>query len=67
MSRLLVPIAALGAVCVLSGCGREATPTAPSGSTSFLVGTWRGTVTIQVDPRSPNPPPPTSGDMTWTF
>jgi hypothetical protein len=67
MSRLLVSTAALGAVCVLSGCGREATPTGPSGGTSFLVGTWRGTVTIQVDPRSPNPPPATSGDMTWTF
>jgi hypothetical protein len=24
-------------------------------------------VTIQVDPRSPNPPPPTSGEITWTF
>jgi hypothetical protein len=22
---------------------------------------------LQVDPRSPNPPPQTSGDMTWTF
>ena len=41
-----------------SGCGREATPTGPSGPTSFLVGTWRGTVTIQVNPGEPNPPPP---------
>jgi hypothetical protein len=59
--------AALVAACAFSGCGREASPTGPSGATSFLVGTWRGTVTIQVDPRSPTPPPATSGDMTWTF
>lgn len=67
MSRLPVSTAALVAVRALAGCGREATPTGPSGPTSFLVGTWRCTVTIQVDPRSPNPPPPTSGEMTWTF
>src|SRR5689334_12247749 len=67
MTRLPVSAAALVAVCALAGCGREATPTGPSGPTSFLVGTWRGTVIIQVDPRSPNPAPPTTGDMTWTF
>jgi hypothetical protein len=50
-----------------SSCGREGTPTAPSGPTSFLTGTWRGTVTIQVNPGDPNPPAPMSGDMTWTF
>ena len=53
-----------GALC---GCGRESTPTGPSGPTSFLAGTWRGTVTIQVSPRDPNPPAPTTGEMTWTF
>ena len=51
----------------LSSCGREGTPTGPSGPTSFLTGTWRGTVTIQVNPGDPNPPAPMSGDMTWTF
>ena len=51
----------------LASCGREATPTGPSGETSFLSGTWRGTVTIQVNPGDPNPPAPTSGEMTWTF
>jgi len=51
----------------LSACGRESTPTSPSGPTSFLAGTWRGTVAIQVNPRDPNPAPPTSGEMTWTF
>lgn len=54
-------------VGTLAGCGRESTPTAPTGPTSFLTGTWRGTVTIQVNPGDPNPPPPSSGDMTWTF
>ena len=67
MSRLDVFAAAIVAACVLAGGGKEASPTGPSASTSFLVGTWRGTVTIQVDPRSPNPPPATTGDMTWTF
>ena len=51
----------------LAGCGRESTPTGPSGQTSFLSGTWRGTVTIQVNPGDPNAPPPSTGDMTWTF
>jgi hypothetical protein len=32
--------------------------------TSFLTGTWRGTVTIQINRGDPNAPPPTSGDMT---
>lgn len=54
-------------VAALSGCGRASPPTGPSGQTSFLVGTWRGTVTIQVNTGDPNPPPPSSGDMTWTF
>ncbi len=55
------------AVSTLCGCGREATPTGPSGTTSFLAGTWRGTVTIQINPGEPNAPPPSTGDMTWTF
>jgi hypothetical protein len=67
MSRLPMSALALAAVGTLSACGREATPTSPSGPTSFLVGTWRGTVTLQVNPRDPEPPPPTVGEMTWTF
>ena len=67
MSRLPMSAFALVAAGALSACGREATPTSPSGQTSFLVGTWRGTVTLQVNPRDPEPPPPTTGDMTWTF
>lgn len=67
MSRLRMSALALAAASALSACGREATPTSPSGPASFLVGTWRGTVTLQVNPRDPQPPPPTTGEMTWTF
>ena len=34
---------------------------------SFLVGTWRGTMTIQPDPTVRNLEPPVSGTVTWTF
>jgi len=67
MSRLPLSAIVLVTAGALSGCGRESTPTSASGPTSFLAGTWRGTVTIQVSPRDPNPPPPTTGEMTWTF
>ena len=50
----------------VAACGRESTPTSPS-EQSFLAGTWRGTVTIQINPQAPNPSPPTSGPITWTF
>jgi hypothetical protein len=50
----------------VAACGREATPTSPS-ETSFLSGTWRGTVTIQVNPQAPDASPATSGPITWTF
>src|SRR5688572_29254923 len=63
LGRAALALLALGAV----SCGRESTPTGPSGSTSFLAGTWRGTVTIQVNPAVPNAPPPSSGEMMWTF
>ena len=52
---------------LLSGCGGSSGPTAPSGPTSFLVGTWRGTVTIEVNPGDPNAQPPSSGPTQWTF
>jgi hypothetical protein len=60
-------VTAILVAVALSNCGREGTPTGPSGPTSFLTGTWRGTVTIQVNPGDPNPPAPISGDMRWTF
>src|SRR5262245_64333393 len=67
MTRSAKHVIAFLVVGTLAGCGRESSPTAPSGQTSFLTGTWRGTVTIQVNPGDPNAPPPSSGDMTWTF
>jgi hypothetical protein len=52
----------------LAACGGgSSSPTAPSGQTSFLTGTWRGTLVLQVNPRDPNAPAPTSGTMEWTF
>ncbi|MGH9158369.1 MAG: hypothetical protein ACRD2X_00060 [Vicinamibacteraceae bacterium] len=52
---------------LFAGCGRDESPTSPAAPTSFLVGTWRGTVAIQVNPGDPDAPPPTNGSMTWTF
>ena len=52
----------------LAACGRSSpNPTTPSGPTSFLTGTWTGTVTIEVNSGDPNPPAPSSGPMQWTF
>jgi hypothetical protein len=52
----------------LIACGGDsASPTSPSGQTSFLSGTWRGTVVLQVNPGDPNAPAPSSGTMEWTF
>ena len=65
MSRSFVLLSLIHAV-LLSACGREGLPTAPS-SSSFLTGVWRGTVTVQVNPGDPGAQPPTTGAMTWTF
>jgi hypothetical protein len=65
MTRLRKPALALLAFSAVS-CGRESTPTGPSGQTSFLAGTWSGTVTIQINPAAQNPPP-SSGEIAWTF
>ena len=52
----------------LSACGGgSSSPTAPSGGTSFLMGSWRGNLVLQVNPGDPNAPAPTSGTMEWTF
>ena len=51
-----------------TACGDNApAPTTPSASMSFLAGTWRGTVTIHVNPGAPDAPLSTSGSTTWTF
>ena len=53
---------------LLSACGGSSpSPTGPSAPTTFLSGTWRGTVTIEVNPGDPNALPPSSGAMQWTF
>ena len=53
---------------LLSGCGRSSpNPAGPSAASSFLAGTWRGTVTIEVNPGDPGATPPSSGSMEWTF
>jgi hypothetical protein len=51
-----------------AACGDSGTgPAAPSGPSSFLTGTWQGSVTIQVNPDGSGPQPGTTGTMTWTF
>ena len=53
---------------VLSACGGTSTsPTAPSTPTSFLTGSWSGTVTLIVNPGDPTEQPATSGPTRWTF
>jgi hypothetical protein len=62
-SATLLVLAAL-----TSGCGGGSpASTAPSGSQSFLAGTWLGTVTIQVAPGPSGPQPATVGATTWMF
>lgn len=52
----------------LSACGgTSSNPAGPSLSTPFLVGTWRGTVTLQVNPGDSGAQPPTNGATQWTF
>lgn len=61
----LVPLPEL---ILLVGCGGSApTPTAPTAPTSFLAGTWRGTVTIEVNPGDPSALPESSGAVVWRF
>jgi hypothetical protein len=55
-------------IVALAACGRAApNPAAPSVASSFLTGTWRGTVTIEVNPGDAGAPPPSSGAIEWTF
>lgn len=52
----------------LIGCGDSGSaPTSPTPTQSFLVGTWRGTMTIQPDPTGAQPGAPVSWTVTWTF
>ena len=68
MTRSVAPWLLLLIVVVISACGGASQgPTGPSGSQSFLVGTWQGTVTIQVAPGPSGPQPAIVGATTWTF
>lgn len=68
MTRVALRCGPLPLLLVLTSCGGSAPgPTSPSPATSFLAGTWSGTVTIQVNPGDPNPPAPSAGPMRWTF
>jgi len=68
MTRVALRCGPLPLLLVLTSCGGSAPgPTSPSPPTSFLTGTWSGTVTIQVNPGDPNPPAPSAGPMQWTF
>ena len=61
--RTLLTCVATSVSMVAAACGKEATgPAGPSGATSFLEGTWTGTVTFE---RAGEPP--SSGPLTWTF
>jgi hypothetical protein len=61
-SRAISPYWAVPVLIMLTSCGRESTPTAPSVTRSFLEGSWTGTLTIQPEGRAA-----TSGPTTWTF
>jgi len=53
---------------LLAGCGgSSSSPTTPSAPASFLTGTWRGTLVLQVNPGDPTAPAASSGTMEWTF
>ena len=54
-------LALAASLAVLAGCDSGPAPTTPS-PTSFLAGTWRGTLTIQ-----PSGQAATTGSTTWTF
>ncbi len=63
-NRVILP----SAFVALAACGRSApSPTAPSEPVSFLSGTWRGTLTLEVNPGDPDALPPSSGNTQWTF
>jgi hypothetical protein len=68
MSRVPVWCRPVSLLLVLSGCGGSSpSPTSPSTPSSFLTGSWSGTLTIQVNPGQPSEQPPTSGPTRWTF
>jgi hypothetical protein len=68
MSRVPAWCRPLPIVLVLAGCdGSAPNPAGPSEPSSFLTGTWSGTVTIQVNPGDPTAQPASAGATQWTF
>ena len=66
-ARTMHQVWLLPVLLVLTFCGGGSpSPSGPS-SSSFLTGTWSGTVTIAVNPGDPGAPAPTTGPITWTF
>lgn len=61
-SRFWTTFAPLCVIGLAAGCGSDSGPTAPSTPTSFLAGTWTGTVTIEREGE-----PTVSGPISWTF
>ena len=62
--------------CIVTGVGARGAvfrsllrtgPAEPSAAPSFLAGTWRGTVTIEVNPGEAGGLPATTAATTWTF
>ncbi len=54
--------AAVLSLILTTSCGGNSSPTGPSAETSFLNGTWRGTLTI-----TRTGEPDQTGGTTWTF
>jgi hypothetical protein len=52
---------------LIGACDSALGPAAPSPPQSFLAGTWRGTVAIQVNPDVVDAPPASTGSTSWTF
>jgi len=63
--RRFYRVSAVFLMLAATSCGRS--PSEPSAPSSFLAGTWSGSVTIQVSPNAPGASPPTSGATIWSF
>jgi hypothetical protein len=68
MTRIVRRCGSLLLLLLLSACrGSSPSPIVPSTPTSFLTGTWSGTVTLTINPGDPTEQPATSGPTRWTF